>query len=223
MNRAQRRAAGNPRAAAEFADRELAPRCGPGLVKTGSPSRRWRSLGDGLHGLCVLERSGGGAGRTLLRAADRGDQPRRRWCRRDARCPHERGYAPDRDGGRGPEGAVGAGSCSGKQGRVLALTEPTTGSDASAIQTTAERVEGGYRLSGHKQWVTNGRVAGSMISSPAPPGRDGFRSLHGRRRRLVWQARAEDGRHLRHYRRRALDNVFVPEEDRLCPRARGFP
>ena len=51
------------------------------------------------------------------------------------------------------------------------LTEPTTGSDASAIQTTAERVEGGYRLSGHKQWVTNGRVAGSMISSPAPRGR----------------------------------------------------
>src|SRR5215212_8934287 len=45
----------------------------------------------------------------------------------------------------------------------FALTEPETGSDASAIQTRAERVEGGYRISGHKQWVTNGRIAGSMI------------------------------------------------------------
>jgi alkylation response protein AidB-like acyl-CoA dehydrogenase len=45
----------------------------------------------------------------------------------------------------------------------FALTEPETGSDASAIQARARKVEGGYRISGHKQWVTNGRVAGTMI------------------------------------------------------------
>jgi alkylation response protein AidB-like acyl-CoA dehydrogenase len=45
----------------------------------------------------------------------------------------------------------------------FALTEPETGSDASAIKTWAERVDGGYLISGHKQWVTNGRIAGTMI------------------------------------------------------------
>ncbi|HEY0128531.1 MAG TPA: acyl-CoA dehydrogenase family protein, partial [Rubrobacteraceae bacterium] len=45
----------------------------------------------------------------------------------------------------------------------FALTEPQTGSDAAAIQATAEKVDGGYRASGHKQWVTNGRVAGAMV------------------------------------------------------------
>ncbi|MDQ3941503.1 MAG: acyl-CoA dehydrogenase family protein, partial [Actinomycetota bacterium] len=32
----------------------------------------------------------------------------------------------------------------------FALTEPETGSDASAIRMRAEKVEGGYRISGHK-------------------------------------------------------------------------
>src|SRR5215213_5922447 len=45
----------------------------------------------------------------------------------------------------------------------FALTEPETGSDASAIKAWAERVDGGYLISGHKQWVTNGRIAGTMI------------------------------------------------------------
>src|SRR5215208_5579680 len=45
----------------------------------------------------------------------------------------------------------------------FALTEPETGSDASAIKTWAERVDGGYLISGHKQWVTNGRIAGTMV------------------------------------------------------------
>jgi alkylation response protein AidB-like acyl-CoA dehydrogenase len=45
----------------------------------------------------------------------------------------------------------------------FALTEPQTGSDTAAIEACAERVDGGYRLSGHKQWITNGRAAGTML------------------------------------------------------------
>lgn len=45
----------------------------------------------------------------------------------------------------------------------FALTEPQTGSDTAAIEARAERVDGGYRLSGHKQWITNGRAAGTML------------------------------------------------------------
>jgi len=43
---------------------------------------------------------------------------------------------------------------------AFALTEPTAGSDASAIKTTAEKVDGGYLLNGTKQFITNGGEAG---------------------------------------------------------------
>ena len=57
----------------------------------------------------------------------------------------------------------------------FALTEPKTGSDAAAIETRAERVEGGYRVSGHKQWITNGRIAGTTILfAHAPEGVTAF-------------------------------------------------
>jgi alkylation response protein AidB-like acyl-CoA dehydrogenase len=105
----------------------------------------------------------------------------------------------------------------------FALTEPTTGSDASAIQTAAERVEGGYRLSGHKQWVTNGRVAGSMIAfARAPEGVTAF----------VVSMDAEGVSFGKHAQKMGvisattddvlLDDVFVPEEDRLLPEGKGL-
>src|SRR2546430_16609599 len=42
---------------------------------------------------------------------------------------------------------------------AMGLTEPSTGSDAMAIQTTAKKVEGGYLLNGAKQFITNGGIA----------------------------------------------------------------
>ncbi|MHB8571938.1 MAG: acyl-CoA dehydrogenase family protein [Candidatus Dormibacteria bacterium] len=42
---------------------------------------------------------------------------------------------------------------------AMGLTEPGSGSDALALQTTAQRVEGGYLLNGTKQFITNGGVA----------------------------------------------------------------
>jgi alkylation response protein AidB-like acyl-CoA dehydrogenase len=46
---------------------------------------------------------------------------------------------------------------------AFALTEPGAGSDAGAIVTRAERVNGGWRISGTKQWITNGRDAGTFL------------------------------------------------------------
>ena len=42
---------------------------------------------------------------------------------------------------------------------TFGLTEPNAGSDIGNLATTAERVEGGWRLRGTKTWVTNAPVA----------------------------------------------------------------
>ncbi len=52
------------------------------------------------------------------------------------------------------------------RGEVLgaySLTEPNAGSDASALQTQAVRVEGGWRLSGRKIFTTNGGQADEYL------------------------------------------------------------
>jgi alkylation response protein AidB-like acyl-CoA dehydrogenase len=109
----------------------------------------------------------------------------------------------------------------------FALTEPETGSDASAIRTRAEWVEGGYRISGHKQWVTNGRVAGTMILFARTEGgaRDGVTAFvvsmdtegisfgkHAQKMGVI--SATTDDVH--------FDNVFVPEENRLGEEGRGL-
>ena len=43
------------------------------------------------------------------------------------------------------------------------LTEPTNGSDASDLRTTAKTVEGGYRLTGRKRWIGNATFADYII------------------------------------------------------------
>ncbi|MEO7359805.1 MAG: acyl-CoA dehydrogenase family protein [Gemmatimonadaceae bacterium] len=42
---------------------------------------------------------------------------------------------------------------------AYALSEPGSGSDAFALSTRADRVEGGFRLNGAKAWITNGAEA----------------------------------------------------------------
>jgi len=52
---------------------------------------------------------------------------------------------------------------SGEMIGAFALTEPDAGSDASAIRTRAQRVEGGWKLDGTKQFITSGRIAGVVM------------------------------------------------------------
>ncbi len=46
---------------------------------------------------------------------------------------------------------------------AYALSEPASGSDAFALQTKAEKVDGGWRLTGRKLWITNGAEAGIFV------------------------------------------------------------
>lgn len=46
---------------------------------------------------------------------------------------------------------------------AFALSEPASGSDAFALETKAERVDGGWSLTGRKFWITSGAEAGFFI------------------------------------------------------------
>jgi alkylation response protein AidB-like acyl-CoA dehydrogenase len=46
---------------------------------------------------------------------------------------------------------------------AFALTEPEAGSDAGALRTRAEATDGGWTITGAKQWITNGSYAGTFL------------------------------------------------------------
>jgi alkylation response protein AidB-like acyl-CoA dehydrogenase len=54
--------------------------------------------------------------------------------------------------------------------RCLALTEPDAGSDASSIRTRAERVPGGWELTGSKHFISNAAIADFAIVFARTPG-----------------------------------------------------
>jgi acyl-CoA dehydrogenase len=67
------------------------------------------------------------------------------------------------------------GLCDGTLRAAFALTEPEAGSDAAAIRTRAERVAGGWRIGGRKQWISGAHRADVVmvlaVTDPARRGR----------------------------------------------------
>jgi alkylation response protein AidB-like acyl-CoA dehydrogenase len=51
------------------------------------------------------------------------------------------------------------GICSGEAMGCFGLTEPDTGSDAANLSTRAEKIDGGWKISGQKQWISLGNHA----------------------------------------------------------------
>ena len=63
------------------------------------------------------------------------------------------------------------GICSGEAMGCFGLTEPDTGSDAANLSTRAEKVDGGWRLTGQKQWISLGNHAAfALIFAQTDPG-----------------------------------------------------
>jgi alkylation response protein AidB-like acyl-CoA dehydrogenase len=216
--------------AAEFADEEVAPRATELDRDDLVPFETLEKLADaGFMGLCVPE-AYGGAGMDFLS-----------YCllieeisRADAGVGVT--LAVHTSAGTLPIVMFGTGEqkaqwvpplARGERIGCFALTEPETGSDASAIQARAEKVEGGYRISGHKQWVTNGRIAGTMILFARAEGgpREGVTAFivpmdakgisfgkHAEKMGVI--SATTDDVH--------FDNVMVPEEDRLGEEGKGL-
>lgn len=216
--------------AAQFADREVAPHAADLDLEDRVPFETLSKLADeGFMGLCVPEEYGGagsdflsyvllleeisradaGVGVTLAVHSSAGTLPILMYGSEEQKARFV------------PELARGA-----KIG-CFALTEPNTGSDAASIETRAERVSGGYHVSGHKQWVTNGRAAGTMVLFARAQGgdREGVTAFvvgmdeegisfgeHARKMGVI-SATTDDV---------LLENVFVPEENRLGEEGGGL-
>lgn len=59
----------------------------------------------------------------------------------------------------------------------FALTEPMSGSDVAATATVAEKVAGGYRISGEKTYISNGGIADVYVVIARTGGAAGARGL----------------------------------------------
>jgi len=60
---------------------------------------------------------------------------------------------------------------------AYALSEAGSGSDAFALQTRAEKVDGGYRLNGRKLWISNAREAGVFVVFATVDPSAGYRGI----------------------------------------------
>lgn len=110
----------------------------------------------------------------------------------------------------------------------FALTEPGAGSDVAAIRTRAERVAGGYLLSGSKTWISNAPLAEFFVvfakTDPAAghKGMTAFIVSRDSAGLSVGEPLGKLGQRAAPTAEVFLDRVFVPEENRLGEEGSGF-
>ncbi|TDF36670.1 acyl-CoA dehydrogenase [Alteromonadaceae bacterium M269] len=102
------------------------------------------------------------------------------------------------------------------------LTEPDSGSDPASMTTRAKAVDGGYSLTGNKMWITNSPIADVFVVWAKLDGvitgfilEKGMEGLSAPKIEGKFSLRASITGEI------VMDNVFVPEENRL-PNARGL-
>ena len=104
---------------------------------------------------------------------------------------------------------------------AMGLTEPNSGSDSLALETTAVKVDGGYLLNGTKQFCTNGGIADIQVAfastdrSAGPAGIAGFVIEKGNTGMRQGRKERKMGVRASHTAQVIFENCFVPEEARL--------
>ena len=112
---------------------------------------------------------------------------------------------------------------SGSRIGCFGLTEPDHGSDPGNMITRARKVDGGYRLSGSKMWITNSPIADVFVVW----GKDDAGDIRGFVLEKGWQGLTAPAIHGKVGLRASItgeivmDNVFVPEEN-IFPDVRGL-
>lgn len=103
------------------------------------------------------------------------------------------------------------------------LTEPDHGSDPGSMVSRAKKVEGGYRLSGNKMWITNSPIADVFVVWA----KDEAGDIRGFVLEKGWEGLSAPAIHGKVGLRASItgeivmDNVFVPEENAF-PDVRGL-
>ncbi|WP_169570312.1 acyl-CoA dehydrogenase family protein [Sneathiella limimaris] len=109
-----------------------------------------------------------------------------------------------------------------------ALTEPAAGSDFAAIQTRAEKVEGGWRINGTKAWITNAAYADTIMLYAQTDPAKGWKGIAS----FLIDAKQEGFRRGEVYRLIGghaigagefhLEDYIAPSEDMLSPPGEAF-
>jgi alkylation response protein AidB-like acyl-CoA dehydrogenase len=167
--------------AREFAETEIAPNAAEWDREHRFPRELFTKLGElGLMGVCVPEELGGAGADFVsyvlvleeLSRADAGVGVTVAVHTSAATLPivmfgtdaQKARFVPPLAGGQ----VIGA----------FALTEPGSGSDAGSLRTTAVPDEDGWRISGTKQWCTNGTHASTfLLFARTDPSTDGARGV----------------------------------------------
>lgn len=111
---------------------------------------------------------------------------------------------------------------------AFSTTEPQSGSDVAGIRTRARRCEGGYRISGSKIWCTNSPVADFVLVAAKTGEADTAGAINlyivERGSKGFTVGRKEDKMGARGVPSCPLflDDVFVPEANRIGDDGRGF-
>jgi glutaryl-CoA dehydrogenase len=106
------------------------------------------------------------------------------------------------------------------------LTEPNHGSDPGSMVSRAHKVDGGYRLTGAKTWITNSPIADVFVVW-AKLNEDGRDAIRGFVLEKGWKGLRAPAIHGKVGLRASItgeivmDDVFVPEEN-LFPDVRGL-
>ena len=118
----------------------------------------------------------------------------------------------------------------GERLAAFALSEPDAGSDPGAMRTRAQRTDGGWRITGVKNWISNAGVADAYlvfaVTDPAanrsraitaflvPADAPGF-AVASLERKMGMRGSPTG--------QLVLEDVLVPDEDVVGPVGRGFP
>lgn len=119
----------------------------------------------------------------------------------------------------------------GEEKACFGVTEPDAGLDTTSIKTFARKVDGGYRVTGRKMWTSSGQVADKIVLlTRTTPKEDCKRPTDGMtlfytdldRTKVEVRRIHKMGRNGVDSNAVFIDDLFIPEEDRIGEEGKGF-
>ena len=151
----------------DFADRELAPRARETDEKQEVSWENWRGMANlGLMGIGIDAKYGGGGSGGYRQVSIVAEEIARGDAGASVSMLAHLSLGTNtiyRFGNEEQKQRLLPSLASGKGIAAWALTEPGSGSDAAALQTTATERDGTYFLNGSKMFITNAAVAESIV------------------------------------------------------------